>query len=34
MGLLFFRAINVRSMMAEEEMAATRGVLSAPSQQE
>lgn len=34
MGLLFFRAMNVRSMMAEEEMAATRGVLSTPSQQE
>ena len=34
MGMLFFRAQNVRASMQEEEMAASRGVLSAPSQQE
>jgi len=32
-GLLLFRAQNVRSAMQEEEQASARGVLSAPSQQ-
>ena len=32
-GALMYRAQNVRSAMKEEEEAATRGVLSAPSQQ-
>ena len=34
MGLMMFRAQNVRASMKEEEMEAGRGVLSAPSQQE
>ena len=34
MGLMMFRAQNVRAAMKEEEMEAGRGVLSAPSQQE
>ena len=33
MGLLAFRAQNVRASMREQEAAASRGVLSAPSQQ-
>jgi len=33
MGLLFFRAQNVRAAMKEEEMAGSRGRMSAPSQQ-
>lgn len=33
-GLMMFRAQNVRAAMKEEEMAAGRGVLAAPSQQE
>lgn len=33
MGMLMFRAQNVRAAMREEEMSATRGVLAAPSQQ-
>ena len=33
MGMLMFRAQNVRSAMQEEETAAGRGVLSSPSQQ-
>ena len=32
-GMLMFRAQNVRASMQEEEMASSRGVLSAPSQQ-
>jgi len=32
-GMLMFRAQNVRSAMQEEEMTAARGILSAPSQQ-
>ncbi len=32
-GMLMFRAQNVRGTVKEEEMSATRGVLSAPSQQ-
>jgi hypothetical protein len=32
-GLLLVRALNVRAIMREEEMAASRGVLSAPSAQ-
>ena len=34
MGMLFFRSQNVRAAMQEEESAASRGQLSAPSQQE
>ena len=33
-GMLMFRAQNVRAAMREQELAATRGVLSAPGQQE
>jgi len=33
-GMMMFRAQNVRAAMKEEEMAAGRGVLAAPSQQE
>ena len=33
-GMLMFRAQNVRAAMQEDEMAASRGVLSSPSQQE
>ena len=33
-GLLLVRAPNVRAIMREQEMASSRGVLSAPSQQE
>lgn len=33
MGLLAFRAQNVRASMREEEAAASRGILAAPSQQ-
>ena len=33
-GVLLVRAPNVRAIVREEEMAATRGVLAAPSQQE
>jgi hypothetical protein len=32
--MMMFRAQNVRAAMKEEEMAAGRGVLAAPSQQE
>ncbi len=32
-GMLMFRAQNVRAAMQEEEMASTKGVLAAPSQQ-
>ena len=34
MGMLLFRAQNVRASMREEESAASRGVLAAPSQQD
>jgi len=34
LGLMFFRAQNVRRAMREEEQAASRGVLAPPSQQE
>ena len=33
LGLLFFRAQNVRSVMQEEELAASRGTLAAPGSQ-
>lgn len=33
-GLLMFRAQNVRASMQEQEQAATRGILAAPSQQQ
>ena len=33
LGLLLVRAPNVRAIVREQEMAATRGVLAAPSQQ-
>ena len=32
-GSLLYRAQNVRAVMQEEEMSASRGVLAAPSQQ-
>jgi hypothetical protein len=32
-GLLLVRALNVRAVLREQEMAASRGVLSAPSAQ-
>ena len=33
LGLLLVRAPNVRAIVREQEMAASRGVLAAPSQQ-
>ena len=32
-GMLLFRAQNVRAAMQEEEMASARGMLASPSQQ-